>query len=94
MRAIEVLMDVPGATLEAAARLLKECQSSRERRGGGFVEPRDRKVELSPRSYLGLAHEARECGMSLSDLLNGIVWGHIEERSRRAVREKEKQRLD
>jgi hypothetical protein len=32
--------------------------------------------------------------MSIGDLLNGIVWGHIEERSRRALREMEKQRLD
>jgi hypothetical protein len=52
------------------------------------VEPRDRKVELSLRSYLALAHEAREAQMSIGDLLNGIVWGHIEERSRRVLEEK------
>jgi hypothetical protein len=31
--------------------------------------------------------------MSIGDLLNGIVWGHIEERSRRALQEREKKRL-
>lgn len=89
LRAVEVLMDVPGATMEAAARLLKECRSSREQRGGKFEEPRDRKIELSPRSYLGLVHEARECGISLNDLVNGIVWGHIEQRSRRRAEQEQ-----
>jgi hypothetical protein len=65
--------------MEAAARLLKGCRSSRERRGGKFEEPKSRQVELSPRAYLGLVHEAREYGMSLNDLVNGIVWGHLEE---------------
>jgi len=92
VRAVELLADVPGASLTTAARLLLECRSIRERRGGGFVEPQDRKVELSPRSYLALAHEAREAQMSIGDLLNGIVWGHIEERSRQAIQEKESTR--
>jgi hypothetical protein len=83
LRAVEVLLDVPGATMEAAARLLKARRSSRERRGGKFEEPKSRQVELSPRAYLGLVHEAREYGMSLNDLVNGIVWEHIEERSQR-----------
>jgi hypothetical protein len=88
LRAAKVLSDVPGAAIEAAARLMRECRSARERRGGKFEEPRDRKIELSPRSYLGLVHEARECGMSLSDLVNGIVWGHLEERSRRGAEQR------
>ena len=66
LRAVEVLIDEPGATMEAAARLLKECRSSRERRGGKFEEPKSRQVELSPRAYLGLVHEARQSGMSLA----------------------------
>src|SRR6516165_845765 len=87
LRAVEVLNDVRGATMEAAGRLLKECRSSRERRGGKFEEPKSRQVELSSRAYLGLVHEAREAGLGLTDLLNGIVWGHVEERSRRALQE-------
>jgi hypothetical protein len=63
-----------------------ECRSSRERRGGKFDEPKSRQVELSPRAYLGLVHEAWQSGMNLSDLVNGIVWGHLEERSQRASR--------
>jgi hypothetical protein len=92
LRAAKILSDVPGATMEAAAALLKECRSSRERRGGKFEEPKSRQVELSPRAYLGLVHEARQYGVSLTDLLNGIVWGHIEERSRRALQGKGKEK--
>ena len=83
MRAAEILADLPAATLTTAATLLKEYRSARERRGGKFEEPKSRQVELSPRAYLGLVHEARQSGMSLSDLVHGIVWGHLEERSRR-----------
>jgi len=92
LRAVEVLNDVPGATMEAAARLLKECRSSRERRGGKFEEPKSRQVELSPRAYLGLVHEAREAGLRLSDLVEGIMWKHIEERSRRRAEEQLQQK--
>jgi len=55
MRAVVILADVRGATLTTAAKLLKECRSAQEHRGGKFEEPRDRKIELSPRAYLGLA---------------------------------------
>ena len=92
LRAVEVLKDVPGATMEAAARLLKECRSSRERRGGKFEEPKSRQVELSPRAYLGLVHEAREAGLRLSDLVEAIMWKHIEERSRRRAEEELEQK--
>jgi hypothetical protein len=93
MRAAKLVSEagLPSGSLTAAVQLLKECRSSQEKRGGGFEQPRDRKVELSPRSYLGLVHEAREYGMSLNDLVNGIAWGHIEERSRRD-REQEQQK--
>ena len=82
MRAVVILADVRGATLTTAAKLLKECRSAQEHRGGKFEEPRDRKIELSPRAYLGLVNEARETGLRLSDLVEGIVWRHVEERSR------------
>jgi hypothetical protein len=78
--------------MEAAARLLKECRSSRERRGGKFEEPKSRQVELSPRAYLGLVHEAREAGLRLSDLVEAIMWKHIEERSRRRAEEELEQK--
>ena len=57
MRAAKLVSEagLPSGSLTAAVQLLKECRSSQEKRGGGFQEPRDRKVELSPRSYLGLA---------------------------------------
>ena len=87
LRAAKIMSDIPGATMEAAAALLKECRSSRERRGGKLEEPKSRQVELSPRAYLGLVHEARQSGMSLTDLLSGIVWCHIEERSKRRKEE-------
>lgn len=88
MRAAKLVSEagLPSGSLTVGVQLLIECRSSQEQRGGKFEEPRDRKIELSPRSYVGLLREARECGMSLSDLVNGIVWGHIEERSRRGCR--------
>jgi len=84
---------LPSGSLTVGVQLLLECRSDQEKRKGEFLEPRDRKVDLSPRSYLALAHEARESQMGIGDLLNGIVWGHIEERSRQAVQEREKKRL-
>ena len=84
---------LPSGSLTVGVQLLIECRSDQEKRKGEFLEPRDRKVDLSPRSYLALAHEARESQMGIGDLLNGIVWGHIEERSRQAVQEREKKRL-
>jgi hypothetical protein len=92
MRAAEILADLSGATLTTAAKLLKECRSSRERHGGKFEEPKSRQVELSPRAYLGLVHEARQSGMGLSDLVNGIVWGHLEERSRRRAEQEQQKK--
>ena len=85
MRAAKLVSEagLPSGSLTAGVRLLIACRSSQERRGGGFVEPRDRKVELSPRAYLGLVNEAREAGMRLSDLVEGIAWCHLEERSLR-----------
>ena len=85
---------LPSGSLTVGVQLLIECRSSQEKRRGGFLEPRDRKVDLSPRSYLALAHEARGAQMSIGDLLNGIVWSHIEERSRRALQERGEQRPD
>jgi hypothetical protein len=83
LRAAKILSDVPGATMEAAAALLKECRSSRERRGGRFEEPMDRKIELSPRAFLGIVNEARRRGMRVEDLVGGILWGYLDEESRR-----------
>jgi hypothetical protein len=95
MRAAKLVSEaeLPSGSLTVGVQLLIECRSSREKRGGGFQEPRDRKVELSPRSFLALAYEAREYGMSLNDLVNGIAWGHIEERSRRDREQEQRKRL-
>jgi hypothetical protein len=84
MRAAKLVSDagLPSGSLTAGVRLLMECRSSEERRGG-FTEPRDRKVELSPRAYLGLVNEAREAGLRLNELVQGIVWHHLKERSQR-----------
>src|SRR6516162_2461081 len=73
---------LPSGSLTVGVQLLIECRSSQDRRGGKFQEPKNRQVELNPRAYLGLVHEARQSGMSLTDLVSGIVWSHIEERSR------------
>jgi hypothetical protein len=81
MRAIQILSDVPGATMTKAAKLLKECRSSQERRGGKFEEPKDRWIELSPRIYLGVVSEARRLGMRVEDLVSGILWGYLVEES-------------
>ena len=83
LRAAKILSDVPGATMEAAAALLKECRSSRERRGGKFEEPVGRRIELSPRVYLGIVNEARWRGMRVEDLVSGILWGYLAEESRK-----------
>jgi hypothetical protein len=91
MRAAKLVSEagLPTGSLTVGAQLLIGCRSSQERRGGGFEEPRDRKIELSPRSYLGLVNEAREAGVRLSDLVEGIMWKHLEGRARR--REEERQ---
>jgi hypothetical protein len=84
LRAVKILADMPGATLSDGALLLRECRSSRERRGGGFEEPRDRMIELHPRLYLGMLNQARNRGMRLRDLVSGVLWGWIEEENRRS----------
>jgi hypothetical protein len=40
IRALELLVDVKGASLEKAAELLKRCASSKEKRGGDMKRQR------------------------------------------------------
>jgi len=93
MRAAKLVSEagLPSGSLTVGVQLLLECRSSQEKRGG-FLEPIDRWIELSPRSYLGLVNEAREGGLRLSDLVEGIMWKHIEERSRRRAEEELEQK--
>jgi hypothetical protein len=73
MRAVDVLKGVPGASLELAAHVLLQCRSLKEKRGGKYEVARDRRVELSPRIFLEVQNEARERGVSISQMADGLL---------------------
>jgi len=81
IRAKEALVDVPGASLESAAWLLKLCRSTKEMRGGKFEVAADRKLELEPRTFLGLENMARKLGCRVEDVAEGAIWEFLERES-------------
>jgi hypothetical protein len=81
MRAAQLLADLgTGSSLEKGVELLRMARGVRELRGGGFVAPRDRRVELNGRSFLVVANEARKHEVTLSQMVDAIVlmWGEKE----------------
>lgn len=92
LRAHELLEDVPGASLTKAAELLRMARGVRELRGSGFVVPRERRIELSPRAFLVVQHRAREAGMKVNEMMDAIVlmWAEEEAERRVAARQADK----
>jgi hypothetical protein len=87
MRAKKVIADIPSATLEKGAMLLRMCRSARELRGTGFEAPAARVVELSPRTYLACQNEAKRHGISVSEALEGLICGWLLSEARRQIAE-------
>ena len=95
LRGLKVLAEVPCASFEVAAWLLKICRGAKELRGGKYAVPVNRQIELSPRTFLGCNNKARLLGIALNDLVNSIVlqWlereaeGRVEERIAKEARE-------
>ena len=81
MRAKAALLDVPGASLESAAWLLRTCLSSKELRGGAYVVARDRKIELEPRTYLGLENVARKMRCKVEHVAEAAMWDYLQRES-------------
>jgi hypothetical protein len=81
LRAKAALLDVPGASLESAAWLLRTCLSSKELRGGAYIVARDRKIELEPRTFLGLENVARKLGCRVKDVAEGAIWDYLQRES-------------
>jgi hypothetical protein len=81
LRAKAVLLDVPGASLESAAWLLRLCRSAKELRGGGYVVAVERRVELEPRTFLGIENVARKIGCKIKDVVEAAVWDYLRRES-------------
>ena len=88
LRALKILVTVPGASFEVAAWLLKICRGAKELRGGKYVVPMNRQIELSPRAFLGCNNKARLLGIALNDLVNSIVLQWLEREAEARVEER------
>jgi hypothetical protein len=89
LRAMEVIAEIPNATLEKGAHLLRMCRSWREKKGGGFEAPRNRQVELDPRVFLLCQNEAHRLGQKLGDVVNGALMEWANGRVSALLRERE-----
>jgi hypothetical protein len=81
LRAKAALLDVPGASLESAAWLLKQCRSAKELRGGAYEAAVERKVELEPRTFLGIESVARKIGCKIKDVVEAAIWDYLQRES-------------
>ena len=81
IRGLEVLAGIPGASLESAAWLLRQCVSSRESRGGGYVVPVNREIKLEGRIFLGLRNAAEKQGRSMGSVVEEAVWEYLQRQS-------------
>jgi hypothetical protein len=90
MRALEVLADVTGGTLEKAALVYRACVSWKEKRGTGYEAPAplDRTATLNPRAYLACLNEANRCGTSVDEALESMVGQWLLNKVEREVRER------
>jgi hypothetical protein len=81
LRAKAALLGVPGASLESAAWLLRQCRSAKELRGGRYEVTVDRKVELEPRTFLGIENVARKLGCEIKDVVEAAMWDYLQRES-------------
>jgi hypothetical protein len=81
IRGLEVLAGIPGASLESAAWLLRQCVSSKESRGGGYVVPVNREIKLEGRIFLGLRNAAEKQGRSMGSVVEEAVWEYLQRQS-------------
>jgi hypothetical protein len=77
LRAKAVLLGVPRASLESAAWLLRQCRSAKELRGGGYEVAVERKVELEPRTFLGIENVA----CKIKDVVEAAMWDYLQRES-------------
>jgi hypothetical protein len=77
MRGRKLIEGIPWASLEKGALLLRMCVSARELRGTGYEAPLERKVELSPRTFLAVENEAKRCGIKVNEALEGLISGWL-----------------
>jgi hypothetical protein len=88
MRAMEVIADIPKGTLEKAALVYRMCVSTKELRGNGYEASLERKVELSPRLYLGCVNEAKRRGVSVREAAEGMLASWLEAEAVRQIGER------
>jgi hypothetical protein len=81
LRAKAALLDVPGGSLESAAWLLRQCRSAKELRGGGYEVAVERRVELEPRTFLGIENVARKIGCKIKDVVEAAMWDYLQRES-------------
>ena len=86
MRAMDVIKEVQGGTLELAAHVFLQCRSLKEKRGGRYEVARDRRVELSPRIFLLVQNEAGERKVTISQAAEGLLSEVALSRAEQAVR--------
>jgi len=93
MRAAAMVREngLPSGSLTTAMWVLLQCRSAREYQGGRYEVVADRKVELNPRTFLGVTNVAREMGCSLKDVVEGAIWEMIERRVCGRMKEKEQE---
>ena len=91
IRGLKILGDMPGATLEQSAMLMRLCVSRRESRGGNYLAAVDRKIELHPRFHLALEAEARSKGTSTSAVCEEAISWWLAAKVRGLVKEREKE---
>jgi hypothetical protein len=88
---MEVIVDIPGGTLEKAALMYRMCRSTKELTGSGYEAPLERKVDLSPRLYLGCVNEANRRGISVREAAEAILASWLEEEAVRRIGERERE---
>lgn len=81
MRGLEVLAGIPGASLESAAWLLRQCVSLKEIRGGGYVVPVNREIKLEGRTFLGVRNVAESQGRSMGSVVEEALWEYLRRQS-------------
>jgi hypothetical protein len=86
MRAMEVIKEVQGGTLELAAHVFLQCRSLKEKRGGKYEVAVDRRVELSPRIFLMVQNEAVARKVTISQAAEGLLSEVALSRAEQAVR--------
>ena len=88
LRGLKILAEVPNASFEVAAWLLKMCRGARELKGAKYEIARSRQIELEPRAFLGCNNRACSLGIALKDLVNSIVLQWLEREAKARVEER------